>query len=226
MRLMRSMTLMVLALAVLFVDATTGNTAEQVRGESQIGQLGAPPQARRGRGRGRRQAIQTLNVSLSAWSDGGQIPLRYTQVGGEISPGVSWANVPSGTQSFVLVMRDLDTMNRDGNGDLMHWLLWNIPGSRTNISQDLPELFELDDGTRQISTSGARYRGPGAMADGPIHHYVIEVFALDTTLDMEVTPRVPRGPSPADLVRNAVFEGMQGHVLGKGAYFGLFRRQQ
>ena len=185
-----------------------------------------PPQARRGRGRGRRQAIQTLNVSLSAWPDGGQIPLRYTQVGGEISPGVSWANVPSGTQSFVLVMRDLDTMNRDGNGDLMHWLLWNIPGSRTNISQDLPELFELDDGTRQISTSGPRYRGPGAMADGPIHHYVIEVFALDTTLDMEITPRVPRGPSPADLARNAVFEGMQGHILGKGAYFGLFRRQQ
>ncbi len=121
-------------------------------------------------------------------------------------------------------MRDLDATNRDGNRDLMHWLLWNIPGSNTRIPPDLPELFELDDGTRQISTSGPRYRGPGAMADGPIHHYVIAVFALDTTLDVEVAPRVPRVPSPADLARNTVFEGMQGHVLGKGAYFGLFRR--
>lgn len=223
---MRSMTLMTLALAVFFVDATTGYTAEHLRGEPQIGQRGATPQARGRRGRGRRQPIQTLNLSLSAWPDGGRIPLRYTQVGGEVSPGVSWANVPPGTQSFVLIMRDLDTTNRAGNGELMHWLLWNIPGSSTSIPQDLPQQFELEDGTRQVSASGPRYRGPGAMANGPIHHYVIEVFALDTTLDVEVTPRVPRGASPADLARNAVFEGMQGHVLGKGAYVGLFRRPQ
>ncbi len=66
MRLTRSMTILAVAFAVLFVDAATENTAEEVSGESQIGQRGASPQPRGRRGRGRRPAIQTLNVSLSA----------------------------------------------------------------------------------------------------------------------------------------------------------------
>ena len=231
MRLMRSMTILAIALAVLYVDATAGNTPERLRGEAEVGRRGAPPpQARggrgRGRGRGRRPAVVSMTVALSAWTDGGHIPLRYTQVGPEISPGVGWSNVPPGTESFVLIMRDLDATNRDGTTALMHWLLWNIPGGSTNIPQNLPELFELDNGTRQISASGPRYRGPGAMAGGSVHHYVLEVYALDTMLDVEVVPRVPRQSSPADNARAAVFGGMEGHVLGKGSYVGLFRRPQ
>ena len=229
MRLMRSMTILAIALSVLFVDATAGNTPEKLRGAAEVGQRGRgtpPPQARGGRGRGRRPAVVSMTVALSAWTDGGQIPLRYTQVGPEISPAVAWSNAPAGAESFVIIMRDIDATNRDGTGSLMHWLVWNIPGASTSIPQDLPELFELDNGTRQISASGPRYRGPGAMAGGSVHHYVLEVYALDTMLDVDVVARVPRGTSPADNAHEAVFAGMEGHVLGKGAYVGLFRRPQ
>jgi phosphatidylethanolamine-binding protein (PEBP) family uncharacterized protein len=47
---------------------------------------------------------------------------------------------------------------------------------------------------------------------------VFELFALDTTLDV---PAV--GASPA-LTRAALIAAMAGHVRGKAAYLGLFKR--
>ncbi len=230
MRLVRSTMVLTVLFAMLLIDAfdvAAVNSAPEQRGAPTVGQRGGAPQvARGGRGRGRRRGVSTMTVSLTAWTDGGQIPSKYTQVGPETSPGVAWSNVPQGTESFVLVLRDLDAPTGNGMNSLMHWLLWNIPGTSANIPQGLPEGFELDNGTRQISASGPRYRGPGAMAGGSTHHYVMEVYALDAMLDVEVVARIPRGSSPADNVRDAVFEAMNGHVLGKGTYTGLFRRSR
>jgi len=227
MRLLRSTTVLTILFAMLFIDALLP-VAGSSPGESPS--AGSPALSQRGgRGqtaRGRRRGVSTMTVALTAWTDGGQIPAKYTQVGPETSPGVAWSNVPQGTESFVLVFRDLDAPTGNGMDSLMHWLLWNIPGTSTNIPQGLPEGFELDNGTRQISASGPRYRGPGAMAGGSIHHYIMEVYALDAMLDVEVVARIPRGSSPADNARDAVFEAMTGHVVGKGTFTGLFRRSR
>ena len=51
------------------------------------------------------------------------------------------------------------------NLDTLHWMLWNIPGTATGVAQGRPDGFELEDGTRQMSVSGSRYRGPGAPAE-------------------------------------------------------------
>ena len=73
---------------------------------------------------------------------------------------------------------------------------------------------QLPDGTRQISASGPYYRGPGAPAAGPAHHYVFELYALDAPIDVAAV-----GQSPA-LTRAAVLAAMAGHVRGKGVYVG------
>lgn len=230
MRLARSISVLALFSAMVLTEAniaTSKNPIDDGR-EATMGQRrGGLPQGRsRGdRGRGRRR-IATMQLSLTAWADGGRIPLKYTQVGGEMSPGVAWSNIPPGTASFVLTFHDLDAVGRNGTDNMMHWMLWNIPATTTSIQQDLPEGFELEDGTRQISASGSRYRGPGAMAGGFVHHYVMELYALDKMVDVEVVGRFPRGPSPADEARSKIFEAMEGHILGKGAYVGLFRRPQ
>ena len=228
MRLVRSTIVLAAVSAMVFaVDTARAEEPAAEEREATVSQRrGGPPQGRGGRGRGRRRGVATMTVSLTAWTDGGRIPLKYTQVGGETSPGVAWSNVPAGTESFVLIFHDLDAMGRTRTNTIMHWLLWNIPAATTSIPRDLPEGFELEDGTRQISDSGPRYRGPGAMAGGSVHHYVMELYALDTMVDVEVVARVPRGTSPADNARASVFEAMEGHILGKGAYVGLFRRPQ
>jgi Raf kinase inhibitor-like YbhB/YbcL family protein len=160
-----------------------------------------------------------MTLTTAAWPDGGQIPIKHTQVGPEISPALAWDNVPDGTQSFVLIFHDLDAAIGNGTDDLLHWLVWNIPGSARSLAEGLPHGSELPDGMRQISASGPYYRGPGALASGPPHHYVFELFALDTTLD--TVEAVGESP-PA--TRAAVLAAMAGHVRGKAVYSGLFKR--
>ena len=181
------------------------------------------------RGRGGRGAagIQNLTLMTTAWPDGGIIPLRYTQAGAEISPAIQWSAPPAGTVSFVLIFHDADAVVPGSTDGTLQWLLWNIPGTATGIAQGRPDSFELEDGTRQISVSGSRYRGPGAPASGPIHHYVMELFALDTMLDIKVNPQGPQEANPnAQTIRTSIMEAMVGHIRGKAAYVGLFHRPQ
>jgi len=192
-------------------------------------QGGAPPQGARGGGGrgGRGGGFQTMTLITTAWPDGGMIPLRYSQAGPEISPAIQWSSPPAGTASFVLIFHDADTVVPNSTDDLVQWMLWNIPASATGIAQGQPDGFELADGTRQISVSGSRYRGPGASATGPIHHYVMELYALDTMLDIKVPPQGPQDPNPnPQAIRMSILQAMAGHIRGKAAYVGLFRRTE
>jgi phosphatidylethanolamine-binding protein (PEBP) family uncharacterized protein len=83
----------------------------------------------------------------------------------------------------------------------------------------VPRGSQRPDGSYQISATGPVYRGPGAPASGPRHHYTFEIYALDTMVDVKPT-------ADAFETRAMVFKAMQGHVLGKAVYGGLFKRPQ
>jgi Raf kinase inhibitor-like YbhB/YbcL family protein len=164
-------------------------------------------------------------LTTSGWPDGGLIPLKYTQAGEQVSPELKWTNVPAGTMSFVVNMIDPDVAIQRGTETQPHWIVWNIPGTATGLPEGVKPGSELPDGSRQISASGPQYRGPGAGANGPLHHYTFEVYALDITLN--ITPSTNAQLVPAALeTRAAVMKAMDGHVLGKAVYVGLFKRPQ
>jgi Raf kinase inhibitor-like YbhB/YbcL family protein len=170
-----------------------------------------------------------MTVITTAWPDGGQIPAIYTQSGAEKSPGVQWSGAPAGTQSYVLIFHDLDTGTGNSVDDILHWLVWNIPATVTAIPPDQPDGFDLPNGLgKQISVSGSRYRGPGAPAAGPYHHYLLELYALDTMLQVDPAPQAPNGTpgavNPGVATRASVTQAMEGRIRGKAAYVGLFRR--
>lgn len=166
-----------------------------------------------------------MTLTVTGFADGGVIPIRFTQAapgaapGGGTSPALTWANAPQGTQSFVLHMHDIDVARNAGTEDQVHWVVWNIPGTATGLEEGVPAGSRRPDGSFQISATGPVYRGPGAPANGPLHHYVFEVYALDTRLDVQPT-------DDAFATRNAVMDAVQGHVLRKAAYVGLFRRPE
>lgn len=176
-----------------------------------------PPGGQRGGGRGR-GAVAVMRLTTPAWADGGQIPAKYTQAGGESSPPLAWSGVPEGVSSFVLIMHDVDAPIGPGTDDLLHWMLWNIPAATTSLPERVGRGAQLADGTRQISATGPNYRGPGAAAAGPPHHYVLELFALDTMLE------VPAVGAQPPQTRAAVLSAMAGHIRGKAVYVGLFKR--
>jgi len=170
-------------------------------------------------------AAPAMTLTVSGFNDGGQIPVKFSQAAEGVAPGegtspaISWANVPAGTQSFVLNMRDMDVARNKTTDDQAHWVVWNIPASTTSLPEGVAKGSQRPDGSYQISATGPMYRGPGAPANGPQHHYMWEIYALDTKLD--VTPA-----SDAFETRANVMKAMQGHVLGKAVYGGLFKRPQ
>ena len=162
-------------------------------------------------------------LTVQGFPDGGEIPVKFSQAapgaapGEGTSPALSWINVPAGTQSFVLNMRDLDVARNKTTEDQAHWVVWNIPGTAKGMTEGQPKGAQLPDGSYQFSATGQVYRGPGAAATGPRHHYMFELYALDTKLDVQPA-------ADAFESRTKVFAAMQGHVLGKAVYGGLFKR--
>lgn len=177
-----------------------------------VAQRGGPPAA-------------PMTMTVAGFADGGEIPVKYSQAapgvaaGEGLSPAIAWSNAPAGTQSFVLNMHDMEVVRNKTTDDQAHWVVWNIPASSTGLPEGVPKGSQLADGSYQISATGAMYRGPGAGANGPRHHYMFEVYALDTKLDVQPG-------ADAFVTREAVMKAMQGHILGKAVYGGLFKRPQ
>jgi phosphatidylethanolamine-binding protein (PEBP) family uncharacterized protein len=122
------------------------------------------------------------------------------------------------------LFRDLNAPTGDGvSTDVLHWMLWNIPGTVTGLAEGIPQGYQLPDGSRQISVTGPYYRGPGAPAAGPPHHYVFELYALDAMINVNPVSQAPGIPA-VNMTRANVLQAMAGHVRGKAVYSGLFRR--
>ena len=182
-------------------------------------------QERGGQRAGAAPASPPMTMTVAGFPDGGQIPVKLSQAAPGVAPGegtspaISCANVPAGTQSFVLNMHDMDVARNKTTDDQAHWVVWNIPATAAGLPESVPKGSQRPDGSYQISATGAMYRGPGAPATGPQHHYTFELFALDSKLDVQPT-------ADAFETRANVLKAMQGHILGKAVYGGLFKRPQ
>lgn len=178
----------------------------------------------------RPRAVQVMSLTSPAWTDGGRIPDAHAQPGRDVSPPLAWAGAPAGTESFVLLVHDLDQVAPATGETQLHWLVWNLPGTSTSLPAGVPEgnapepprgpgmPMRPPNRLRQIGATGPAYRGPAAPASGPAHHYVFEIYALDTWLDV---PAVGQSPGAT---RTAVLAAMAGHVRGKGVLVGTWKR--
>jgi Raf kinase inhibitor-like YbhB/YbcL family protein len=190
-----------------------------------IGVLAGPLAATQqpGAQRGGAAPAAAMTLTVIGFPDGGDIPVKFSQAapgvaaGEGLSPAITWANAPAGTQSFFLHMHDEDVARNRTTDDQAHWVVWNIPSTVTSLPEGVPKGPTLANGAFQMSATGAMYRGPGAAANGPKHHYMFEVYALDIMLDVK-----PAGD--AFETRANIMKAIQGHVLGKAVYGGLFRR--
>ena len=205
--MMRSKTLYAMAILLIaaFVLTISMAAAQAPQGGPGGGQAprGGGAGGPGGGGRGGRGGGPGFTLTSTSWQDGGEIPVKYAGAGQSISPALSWTNVPMGTVEFVLIMNDPEPVTPRGSatGDILHWLVAKIPASATS----LPE------GARQIQA----YRGPGAPAAGPPHHYTLTLYALNAALDL-----------PANADRAAVMAAMDGKVLARGIFNGRYKAPQ
>ncbi len=119
----------------------------------------------------------SMGLSSVAFAHGQEIPKQFTADGQDLSPPLTWANVPVGTQSFVLIMDDPSV---EGPNPWVHWVMYGIPVRMNGLSQGVPNTpsttFGAMQGTDSWGTIG--YRGPSP-APGKPHQYRFRLYAID-----------------------------------------------
>ena len=156
-----------------------------------------------------------LHVSIADFADGGRIPNKYTCAAGGTSPSpaITWSSVPAGTQSFAVVMHDPEgILGGMATNDVLHWAIFDIPGDAKGLPEGVANS-QLSDGSKQLNNlrGAIGYMGPCAPPGHGDHHYTFEIYALNSKLDL------PPSTSRADLMT-----AMNGKVVAKGMYIGLF----
>ena len=198
---MRTVKILTISTAMILLLAAIGSAVQAA------GPQGQQPPSPQGPG---------FALTTTAFEDGSIIPAKYTQlVPNPITPKLEWANVPAGTVSFVLIMHDPDGAPQKKLEQYLHWMLLNIPATARELPEGIAPTPQLADGTIQAKNArgDVGYRGPGAGAAGPYHHYTFELYALDIKLDL--------GP---DAIQSDVLKAIDGHIIGKAVLVGRFHR--
>ncbi len=69
-------------------------------------------------------------------------------------------------------------------GDWTHWLLWNIPPHTTDIAEGT-----VPTGVTEGLTDYGQANWGGPAPPSGVHHYIFDLYALDTTLDLPTTTK-------------------------------------
>jgi Raf kinase inhibitor-like YbhB/YbcL family protein len=152
----------------------------------------------------------SMKLTSPAFESGDSIPVKYTCEGEDVSPPLAWSDVPDGTRSLALVCEDPDAPS----GTWIHWVIYDIPPSFTQLSEGVPTTEVTPTGAKQGMNDFKRagYGGP-CPPPGKAHRYYFRIYALD------IAPGLPAGATRADLQR-----AIEGHVLDRGELLSLFER--
>lgn len=151
-----------------------------------------------------------LTVESAAIAQGATIPQRYTCDGDDISPPLSWGEMPASTQSLALIVDDPDAPG----GTWDHWILFDIPPGIQSLAEGIPaEATVAGIGTHgENSWKNHGYGGPCPPGSAE-HHYQFRLYALDTILDLQ-----------PGATKEEVIDAMDGHVLAQGEIIALYSR--
>jgi len=156
----------------------------------------------------------TFQLTSNAFQDGAEIPSRHTCEGEDLSPALSWGDLPAGTESLVLIVDDPDAPDPAAPKMVWdHWILYNLPADSTGLPEGVAPSG-LPDGTLEGINSWGRtgYGGPCP----PIgrHRYFHILYALDTSL-----------PELGQPTKNQLLEAMEGHILARTELVGTYHKQ-
>jgi Raf kinase inhibitor-like YbhB/YbcL family protein len=151
-----------------------------------------------------------MKLTCSAFEADGMIPKKYTCDGQDISPPLTWSDVPAGAKSLALIADDPDAPM----GTWVHWVAWNIPVTPRSLEENVPKRETLPNGTKQGTSDFRRVGYGGPCPPSGTHRYFFRLYALDTTFNL-----------PSSTTKKDLEKAMQSHVLGQAEVMGKYSRK-
>jgi Raf kinase inhibitor-like YbhB/YbcL family protein len=152
-----------------------------------------------------------MRIVSTAFNDQGGIPALYTCDGRDLSPPLSWSDLPAGTKSLALIVDDPDAPDPAApKMTWVHWVLYNLPPTSPGLPEGVTAQPEgVREGVNDWKRTG--YGGPCP----PIgrHRYFHKLYALDTLL-----------PDLKQPTKKKLEEAMKGHVLAMAQLVGTYQK--
>ena len=151
-----------------------------------------------------------MKITSTAFADGGEIPRKFTCQGADVSPPLTFAEVPAGAKALALICDDPDAPG----GTWVHWVLFNLPGSASGLAEGQPKSQFAEKNVPQGVNDFERlgYGGP-CPPPGKAHRYFFKLYALKEALPLQ--------PGAA---KAAVEKAMAGKILADASLVGTYRR--
>lgn len=152
-----------------------------------------------------------MQLTSSAFPDGGVIPRQFTCDGEDISPPLAWSDVPPGARSFALLCDDPDAPASTWH----HWAIYDIPANRAELAEDA-DRRAAQEGFKQGINDFHRpgYGGPCPPPRHGPHHYHFRLLAFSIP-SLALRSR----PTCQEVEHEA-----RRHVLAEAALVGTYQR--
>jgi Raf kinase inhibitor-like YbhB/YbcL family protein len=145
-----------------------------------------------------------MQVTSSDFEHNAPVPRRFTCEGEDISPQLSWGDLPHGTVELAISCEDPDAPGKT----FVHWVAWGIDPAAGSLA-----VGEAPPGQGRNDFGRRGYGGPCPPPGHGPHHYEFVLYALGERLEL------PAGAS-LDELRAA----MQGKVLDQASLVGTYER--
>ena len=150
-----------------------------------------------------------MSLVSPAFAPNGCIPARHTCDGADLSPPLTFAGIPPGAASLVLVCDDPDAVS----GVWDHFLIFNLSPATPGRPAGLPALATYPEGSLSGKNSWGRFGYGGPCPPFGVHRYVFTLYALDARLELAA------GADKRDILRAA-----KGHILAAATLIGRYGR--
>src|SRR5260221_1661193 len=117
----------------------------------------------------------TRKFTVSALQPGQPTPAKSTGEGADFSPPLEWSDVPAVAKSLALICDDPDAPV----GTWVHWVLYDLPVTATDLAEKVPPLESLSFGAKQGINDFKRV-GYGGAGPPPReqHRYFLKIYSL------------------------------------------------
>ena len=152
-----------------------------------------------------------MQIKSDAFAHMGEIPSRYTCKGNDVSPPLTFVDVPKEAKSLVLISDDPDAPDpKAPKMTWVHWVLYNIPPATAGLAEAVKQLPQ---GTLEGKNDWKRTGWGGPCPPIGRHRYFFKLYALSTVLPDLKSPTKP------DLLK-----AMEGKIIAQAEMIGTYQK--